>query len=494
MDHTPGPPRVLLAGIFHETHCFVDEPTGLADFQVRWGGALDQEKGSSSPLGGFYEVADREGWRVLPAVDCRALPSGRVEDEVIEVFWEGFREAWEAGQGDLDAVFLVLHGAMVSRSYPDVEGEILGRLRQLPGGDTMPVFGVFDLHGNVSEAMVDRADALFAYRENPHTDARQAATRAADWLARSLVSGERPSMVHRATGLHWIPSRTATAADPMRSLARQARKIEAEDPATWAVNVVPGFCYGDSPERGLSFQWVGTGSVEEAAGVLDRLVERARELDAEPSNLEEVSPEKALEQIEKSEDTGPVVLVEPSDNIGGGTPGDMTGLLRALLEAGVENAAICLNDPEAVARLEGQSPGDRAMLDLGGKGSQLDAGPVSLEVELVSLSDGHFELEDRQSHLASVSGDAFDMGPCAVVRHGGLLILLTSNRTPPFDLGQWRSQGIEPESLKVIVVKAAVAHRQAYDPIAARMIWVDTPGPCTSRLDRLPFRFPAKTR
>jgi len=159
-----------------------------------------------------------------------------------------------------------------------------------------------------------------------------------------------------------------------------------------------------------------------------------------------------------------------------------------LLAAGIENAAICLHDPAAVSRLAAASPGDRLTLELGGKGSRLDPGPVPLEVELVSRSDGRFRLEDPQSHLASLSGDFFDMGPCAVVRHQGIAILLTSNRTPPFDLGQWRSQGIDPENLSVIVVKAAVAHRRVYDPIAAGMIWIDTPGPCASDPRSLPFR------
>src|SRR5690606_8134194 len=116
-------------------------------------------------------------------------------------------------------------------------------------------------------------------------------------------------------------------------------------------------------------------------------------------------------------------------------------------------------------------------LAIGGKGSRLDAGPLSLSVQLISRSNGNFELEDKKSHLASMSGNHFDMGACAVVKHEGVMILLTSNKTPPFDLGQWRSQGIEPGNLSVIGVKAAVAHRRAYDPIAARMFWVDTPGP-----------------
>jgi microcystin degradation protein MlrC len=111
-----------------------------------------------------------------------------------------------------------------------------------------------------------------------------------------------------------------------------------------------------------------------------------------------------------------------------------------------------------------------------------------MQVELVSLHDGRFELEDKNSHLASMSGDHFDMGRCAVVKHAGLTILISSIKTPPFDLGQWRSVGIAPEKLSVIAVKAAVAHHRAYDPIAARMFWVDTPGPCSSNLASFPYQ------
>ncbi|KAF0180368.1 MAG: MlrC domain protein [Limisphaerales bacterium] len=185
---------------------------------------------------------------------------------------------------------------------------------------------------------------------------------------------------------------------------------------------------------------------------------------------------------------GLTVLVEPSDNIGGGAPGDGTGLLRAMLKHRLPNCAIAINDPQAVAQLAALPIGARVTLPIGGKGSRLDAGPLSLEVELLSRRDGHFKLEDKQSHLASMCGDAFDMGPCAVVRHGEVTILLTSRKTPPFDLGQWRSQGLEPTRFSFIGVKAAVAHRRAYDGIAARMLWVDTPGPCTSNVRSLPYR------
>jgi microcystin degradation protein MlrC len=185
---------------------------------------------------------------------------------------------------------------------------------------------------------------------------------------------------------------------------------------------------------------------------------------------------------------GLTVLVEPSDNIGGGAPGDSTGLLRALIRHGISNAAICIADPAAVAKLNKHSPGETMTLSIGGKGSRLDEGPVELEVKLLRTGPGKFTLEDKQSHLASMYGDRFDMGDCAVVEHAGITILLTSVKTPPFDLGQWRSQGVDPAKLSVIGVKAAVAHRRAYDPIAARMLWVDTPGPCRSNVRALPYR------
>jgi microcystin degradation protein MlrC len=87
-----------------------------------------------------------------------------------------------------------------------------------------------------------------------------------------------------------------------------------------------------------------------------------------------------------------------------------------------------------------------------------------------------------------VLGRHINMGQTAVVRHRGLTILLTSKRLAPMDLGQWRSQGIDPEKLSVIGVKAAVGHRRAYDPIASASFTVRTRGPCTSDLKQLPYK------
>jgi len=473
-------PRILIAGLFHETHTFLDGLTTLSDFQVRRGEEMLKCRGDASPLGGVLEFAAANHWNMMPSVDYRAQPSATVSDEVIGQFWDDLEPCIRKDHSD--AIYLVLHGAMTSQTILDVEGEILQRIRAITH---VPIFGVFDLHANFSHKMAALADCLVGYRENPHTDAREAAVEAVRLLQRYFTTGQRPRMQIKQPGLLWPPTGTGTAADPMKTLESMARKMEGEDKSLWAMNVVAGFSFADTPDTGVSLVACTTGNAD---AQLEMLASKAGEL----NDLGLVTDPPADEVLAKLSPMpeGLTVLVEPSDNIGGGAPGDGTGLLRALLRHRIENAAICLADAEAVRALEA---GERR-IRLGGKGSRLDEGPVELDVELIALNDGRFDLEDKNSHLASMCGDAFDMGCCAVARHAGLTILITSIKTPPFDLGQWHSQGIEIEKMSVVAVKAAVAHRRAYDKIAARMLWVDTPGPCSSNLASLPYRHAKLTR
>ncbi len=470
-------PRILIAGLFHETHTFLDGVTSLSDFQIRRGEEMLACKGDSSPLGGVLELADEFGWQMVPAVDYRAQPSATVTDEVVERFWSDVAPV--AAQGGYDAVYLVLHGAMAAQSILDVEGDILQRLRAIPVIASLPIFGVFDLHANFSPRMASQADCLVGYRENPHTDARAAGLIAARLLHRCLSTGVRPHLQLKQPDILWPPTGTGTANDPMFTLEAMARQFEDEDESLWAMSIVAGFSFADTPDTGVSFVACTTSDATPQLAALDMCALELRQL----GDVVDPPVDAVLAGLNPLP-AGLTVLVEPSDNIGGGAPGDCTGLLRALIHHGITNAAICINDPQAVREI---TAGKRH-LSLGGKGSRLDAGPVELEVELIALNDGRFELEDKNSHLASMCGDAFDMGPCAVVRHAGITILITSVKTPPFDLGQWHSQGIAVENLSVVAVKAAVAHRCAYDKIAARMLWVDTPGPCSSHLAVLPFK------
>jgi microcystin degradation protein MlrC len=300
----------------------------------------------------------------------------------------------------------------------------------------------------------------------------------------------RPKHLVMVTPIVWPPTGTGTRDGPMRALEDKAREIEKTVPGVLAANIVGGYAFSDVPYAGLAFSIITEGDEAVAQEALRELGQIAWDLreDGIPKqhDLDTVVRE-FKDSNYKFGDKGPLLLVEPSDNIGGGAPGDGTDVMRALLKYDIEKAGVCINDPEAVQALQNVPIGGKITLPIGGKGSPLDPGPVTLEVELISRSDGVFELEDKNSHLVGSLGKIIHMGPCAVVRHRGLTILLTTKKLPPFDLGQWRSQGINPEELSIIGIKAAVGHRVAWGRIAVGEYTVNTSGPCTSDITRLPY-------
>lgn len=479
--------KVLLAGIFHESHSFTGDITRLADFRIFRERELLERAGDGSTTDGFLAVARQHHWRVIPGLIYEAMPSGVVDHAVFETFWaELERIIVRAVTDGVDGIFLVLHGAMVTTESSDPEGELLRRIRCVSGAGMLPVFGICDLHGNLSSAMGKHADALVCYRENPHVDAYDRAQQVAELLARCLKTRTRPTTHVVSAPIVWSPTGTGTATDPMKSLEELARQTETQISGVLAVSVWAGYSFADVHDAGVAFSIVTEGDPEPAHQALARLKQRAWELRREglphEHDLEEVM------QAIKSIDRGPVLVVEPADNIGAGAAGDCTDVLLACLRHDVRGAGIIIADPQAVAALNSLAIGSCTTLSIGGKASTTGSSPVELEVELLSRSDGRFTVENRNSHLASVCGVNVNMGPSAVVRHRGVTILLNTCKTPPWDLGQWRSQGIHPELFRLIGIKGAVAHRCAYDPIATQSYTVITRGPCTSDPCRLPYR------
>ena len=168
---------------------------------------------------------------------------------------------------------------------------------------------------------------------------------------------------------------------PMRDLETLAREFEKQNEPFWAVSVVGGFAFADTADTGVSFVIATTGSDKAADIALKALSNLAMEQKAAGNALE-----PPIAEVMKTIDPPPpglTVLVEPSENIGAGAPGDGTGILRALIEHKIPNAAVCINDPQAVERLQHVKRGEIVWLPIGGKGSKLDKGPVIIEVELV---------------------------------------------------------------------------------------------------------------
>lgn len=485
--------RVLAGGLFHETHTFLSKSTTLADFEamaVNIGrDVIDNNLGNDSPTDGFLSYALQQEWEIIPTIQMAAMPGGTVDDAAVELFRAHFFPVLEAEVDHLDGIFLILHGAMVSAGSDDPEGDLLRDVRNLlrKRGVDIPVVGVLDLHANVSQTMVDSSTCLVAYRENPHNDARDTAVRAARILD-GLMERSGMTQVHHPT--EWIlpPTGVGSADDPMRAVLAAARAIEARDAEIVNINVIAGYSYADVPDCGFSLSAATRGDRAEAAAYLEELngVLEQHIASAYP-------PEAGLPDVLKVVDAlppgpGPILLVEPADNIGGGTPGDATDLLGPLLATGRSGVVAVIADPEAVGGCTAAGLGTDVSLTIGGKTDQHHGTPLPFTGRVRHLSDGRFELENKRSHLASILGSHADMGPCAVVENAQAVVLLTSRKMPPMDLGQLHSQGIRPEEAQYVIVKAAVSHRDAYGPIMRASFNVDSAGLCTSNLKRLPYR------
>jgi microcystin degradation protein MlrC len=356
---------------------------------------------------------------------------------------------------------------MVVEAVDDPESDLAGAVREVAG--SIPLAVVLDLHGNPGEGLVEAADVVVAYETYPHVDA---AERAADAVAllQDAIAGElAPAVAGRRVPVLSCPPAQATGEEPMRSLLAEARRLRAR-PGVAAVALLPGYAYADVERLGFGVLVTGAAPVvdetaEELAGLVWERRDRFR-----PDLL---SPKAGIERALAA--AGPVVLADVGDNVGGGAPGDRTDLVGALLEAGAGGAVAVLHAP-AAAREAAEA----------GTGATVEAvaGDPPLPLRGVVRFAGRLAYRRSGSYM---TGQAVDLGDCAVVDVGGVEVLLTSRRAMPFDPDHLRLAGIEPGERRVLVAKSAVAWRAAFGDVATEAIAVDTSGVTTCRLETLPY-------
>ena len=123
--------KIFLSGIYHETHTFLSQLTILNDFQINIGDEIIKKNtGNGSPTDGFIEFASKKSWDIIPGIQMAARPSGTVDAEVEHFFFKNFFEKLEHRCENIDAIFLILHGAMVSKNHVDFEGDFLEKINQ----------------------------------------------------------------------------------------------------------------------------------------------------------------------------------------------------------------------------------------------------------------------------------------------------------------------------------------------------------------------------
>ncbi len=479
--------RVAVGGIIHETHTFAAPLTDLAQFteQSLYRGAelLAVLDGTSSGLGGMLAGCAAAGIEAVPTLYAAAMPSGTVRGNVYVALRDELLTRLSSAL-PLDGVLLALHGAMVAEGEPDVEGDLLARVRALVGPST-PIVVELDMHGNISPRSVAHADVLVAFNTNPHIDPYERGVEAAAIMARLLRGDLHPTAALAQPPLILAPQATGTADLPLRSVHARATELRT-DPRVLAICVMAGFAYADTPDTGAS---VIVTTVNDAALAQRYANELADLLLAQrAAALPTIYPPAAAVQRALAMPGGPIILVDSADNIGGGSPGDGTDALRAMLAADVQEGAIVLADPAAVALCWAAGAGAAVELEVGGKVDRWHGDALPVRGVVQRLSDGVFPCELKANHFAAFYGDTIRMGRTVWLRVGGVNIVLTERKTPPFDLAQLRGVGVIPEQQKLIVVKSAVAYRTAYLPIAAGVVEMDTAGLCSANLSRFPYR------
>ena len=459
---------IAIGGIMHESNTFSDTPTDFEAFSHTIGDdLLSVWKGTHHEMGGFIQGAEQHGYTAHPTLMAAATPAGPVTDDVFEKLTDMLTQKLKA-MPKLDGLLLALHGAMVVESYPDGDGEVLKRLRDT-FGESLPIVVTLDHHANVSQQMVDYSTALVIYKTNPHIDQRQRGLQAAELMTRILREEVIPTQALAKPPMILNILYQNTSAEPMCSILNAAQHLE-DNSNVLVANVAAGYPYADVYEIGPSFVVVTDDNPQLAKTEATRLSDMLWNVhDQLTLNLPDAA--NAVQHAISS-DQYPVILVEMGDNIGGGSPGDSTFILAELLRQKASEFVVVLCDPESVQTCIQIGVGNEVSLQVGGKADNLHGDPVAINGNVRLIHDGHF-IETEPRH----GGQKYhNQGLTSVVAVGDSLVVLSSNRQTPFSLQQLLSLGINPETMRMIVVKAAIAYRAAYEPIAGQIIEVDTPG------------------
>lgn len=471
--------KILAGGIYHESNSFSNVPTDIDAFRsvllLEGQEVIEKLRGTTSEMAGFLVGADRLAFDIVPALWAWGVATGPVRAETLEYLLDIVRRRFEK-EGSVDGILFALHGALVAEQALDGDGYILSWLRALAG--KIPIVVTVDLHANISERMVEMADAIVGYDTYPHTDQVERGLEAADLLVRTIRGEIRPVMALEKPPLVILPHKQSTDSHPMKELVALAHEAEEE---VLSVTVSGGFAYSDVPEIGPGILVVTDNQPERARRCAKRIAKRMWELREHFAPQLPTVPDAVKQAL--SCERSPVILADVGDNIGAGTPGDGTFILSELFAQKAERAVVILADAEAVAKAIAAGVGQSVNLLVGGKCDLQHGEPIPLSGHVKLISDGVFRNRGPMR-----DGIVEKMGRTAVVESQGVTVVLTEIKMPPWNLQQLRSVGIDPEDFKILALKSAVAFRAAYEPIAAEIIEVNSPGLSSVDLAGFPYK------
>lgn len=470
--------RIALGGISHETNTYADAvsgPTDLSRFVVRRGERLLKARGTATFMGGFIDACEEIGAEPVATLWAWANPSGTITADAYAALHDELLERLAAAL-PVDAVALELHGAGVVEGIDDLEGHLGAAVRRLVGPD-VPVVAALDLHGNITDTMAEAFDAFFGNQLYPHTDGRERGHEAVAAVPR-ILDGTWAPLVHVQHLPMLLPPAATDPGEPAAEMNELCRAVE-ERPGVIDCTVFHGFPYVDVPHVGVHVvvtthqdRALATACADEVGAWIWENRERFRK--------EAHSPDSAVQTARKlvAEGTRPVVINETCDNPGGGSPGDGTHLLRAMLDAELQDAAFgFVADPEVAERAHRAGVGARLDVRLGGKHGDLHGTPIDLSAEVRTLTDGRIVLR----HM--MKGVLIDLGPSARLRCGGVDVIVTSQPFQTLDAEIFLLHGIDVTRCSVVGLKSSQHFRSGFGHLAGAILTADAPGLTTTQVE-----------
>ncbi len=481
--------RLLIAMMKHETNTFSPVPTPLTRFGHGPGplygeAAVAAYRGTGSGLGAYLDLAEREGAEVHLPIAAGAPPSRPVEDAAFERIAGTICDA--VAKGGWDGIMLDLHGAMVTESLEDGEGELLRRIRAIDA--KTPIAVAYDMHANLYDAMIANATVVAGYRTYPHIDTYDTAKRAGEILLRAIRGEVRPVMAWGNVPMLPHVMRQGSDDHPNREL--QARVAAMTGEGALCASLFTGFPHADITNAGLSAVVVTDGDKQLAERLRDGLLDQAwADREAFVYKLEplEQSLARAAAAAQRGGE-GPIVLLDHYDNCASGGTMDTTAVLAAIIRAGLDNvAALAIYDPQAVQRAIAAGIGAEVSLSIGGKMAMPaipgESRPLAVVGTVKTISNGRFRNKGPMGR-----GVQMDMGPSVVIDTGRVEIALISRHVEPSDLNCLLSLGIDPLQKRFVMLKSRIHWRAGLAPLAKAVVECAGMGVCTSDYSQLTFR------
>jgi microcystin degradation protein MlrC len=306
--------------------------------------------------------------------------------------------------------------------------------------------------------------------------------RAAHFLLARLDGLSRPDAVLQPLPF-LIPLQTqSTMLEPGQSIYAQLAKMEG--PGVDSLSFTPGFPAADFPECGPAVIAYGRSAevAERTARTLSAHIEALESEFDTPVYTPEEGVRRAIAIARNA--TRPVVIADTQDNPGAGGNSDTTGMLRALVGANAQRAAIGLIvDPESALAAHAVGEGASIEYGVGGKSNIPGDSPFHARFTVERLTEGKFTCTGP-----FYRGVRMNLGPCACLRIGGVRVVVASDKPQMADQEMYRFIGIEPTREAILVNKSSVHFRADFAPIAEEVLVCKAPGPMLADPSDFPWR------